>query len=99
METKSASQMATIYGLKSPQAFNKLLTKCGILKLTDKGYTLDEDLKGRGFTTVVETAYWLPNGFRGTSKRPVWTEKGQEHIHKVLLHHGISPINEQISLF
>lgn len=99
METKSASQMATIYGLKSPQAFNKLLTKCCVLKATDKGYVLSEELRGKGYTAVVEASYFLPNGFKGTSKRMVWTELGQNYVKKTLAHHGVIPVSEQKDLF
>lgn len=99
MEIKSATQMATVYGLKSPQAFNKLLAKCGLLTHTDKGYTLAEALRGRGYVIAVESPYFLPNGLKVFKKKPMWTEEGQAYIRKMLLHHGISPVNEQQSLF
>lgn len=99
MDTKSATQMAAVYGLKSPQAFNKLLAKCGLLQQTGKGYCLSEALRGQGYVAVINAPYFLPNGIKAFKKKSVWTEAGQQYIRHTLLHHGISPVTEQQSLF
>ena len=99
METASATQMATAYGLKSSIAFNKLLTKCGLLTATEKGYVLADSLRGQGYITVVEVGYFLPNGFRATKKKAVWTEKGQHFIRERLGRIGIVPTTEQTNIF
>lgn len=99
METKTASQMATIYGLKSSIAFNKMLVKCGLLTKTDKGYILSKPMQGWGFTTVIEVPYFLPNGFRATKKKSVWTESGQHFIYQHLARIGILPVSEQRDMF
>ena len=99
MNTKTATQMAAIYGLKSSVAFNKMLVKCGILNYTDKGYVLSQPMRGRGFTTVVEAPYFLPNGLRITKKKSVWTESGQHFIHQHLGRIGIVPVSEQTNMF
>ena len=61
METRTATQMAKLYGMKSSTAFNKLLTECKVLRHTDKGFILDDSLQGKGYTTVVTTPYFLPS--------------------------------------
>ena len=99
MDTMSATQMAKAYGLKSPQAFNKLLVKCGILTDTPKGHCLAEAYRGRGYVIAIYSTYFLPNGIKASKKKPVWTEAGQDFIRKALLHHGISPVSEQTDLF
>ena len=99
METKNATQMASVYGLKSPQAFNKLLAKCGVLVESIHGYVLADNLRGRGYSTVVEEHYFLPNGFRATKKKSVWTERGQTYIRQRLGRIGIVPNSEQTGLF
>lgn len=99
MESKTASQMATIYGLKSSVAFNKMLVKCGLLVHTDKGYQLSGPMKGWGFTTVIEVPYFLPNGIRTTKKKAAWTESGQHFIRQHLGRIGIVPANEQTDIF
>lgn len=99
METKSAKQMANLYGLKSSVAFNKLLVKCGLLITTNKGYVLAENLRALGLTATVEASYFLHNGIRATKKRSAWTEKGQQFIHKRLSRIGIVPTSEQRDLF
>lgn len=99
MNTKSATQMATVYGLPSSQAFNKLLEKCGLLARTDKGFVLSDRLRGQGYTVVVEAPYFLPSGIRATKKKSVWTETGQQYIHQRLARLGIVPVSEQTNLF
>lgn len=99
MTTMTATQMATVYGLKSPQAFNKLMVKCGVLKDTTKGYVLSDDLKGMGLVTAIDHHFFLPNGFRATKKKAVWTEKGQAFVRQRLGRIGIVPTNEQLDMF
>ena len=99
MEIKTATQMATVYGLKSSIAFNKLLVKCGLLVHTNKGYVLSKPMQGWGFTTVIEVPYFLPNGFKATKKKSVWTESGQHFIRQHLSRLGILPVGEQTDLF
>lgn len=99
MDTMTATQMATIYGMKSSLAFNKVLMKCGIINHTDKGYILDSSLHGRGYIATVDAAYFLPNGIRATKKKAVWTEKGQQFIRQRLGRIGIVPISEQKDMF
>ena len=99
MDIMTATQMATIYGLKSSVAFNKLLVKCGLLVHTNKGYVLSKPMRGWGFTTVIEVPYFLPNGFKATKKKCVWTESGQHFIRQHLSRHGITPVSEQLNLF
>ena len=99
MENKTAAQMATVYGLKSSIAFNKMLVKCGLLAHTDKGYQLSGPMKGWGFTTVVEVPYFLPTGIRVTKKKAAWTESGQHFIRQHLGRLGIIPVSEQTDLF
>lgn len=99
METKSATQMATIYGMKSSTAFNKMLEKCGIINHTSKGYVLDNSLRGCGYIAIIDKAYFLPNGIRATKKKAVWTEKGQQFIRQRLGRIGIVPVNEQTDMF
>lgn len=99
MTTMTATQMAEAYGLKSSVAFNKMLVKCGLLVHTNKGYQLSEPMRGWGFTTVIEVAYFLPNGFRATKKKAAWTESGQKFIHQHLRRIGIIPANEQTDMF
>jgi hypothetical protein len=99
MEIKTASQMASIYGMKSSIAFNKMLVKCGLLVKTDKGYVLSKPMQGWGFTTVIEVPYFLPNGFRATKKKAAWTESGQHFIRQHLGRIGILPISEQRDMF
>ena len=97
--TMTATQMATVYGLKSSQAFNKLMEKCGVLIRNDKGYFLSDDLRGCGYIAVVEVGYFLPNGFRATKKKAVWTEKGQQFVRARLGRFGITPVNEKTDIF
>ena len=99
MKTMTASQMATLYGLKSSTAFNKLLVQCKVLRHTDKGFILAEDLRDRGLVTVIDTFYFLPNGIKATKKRAVWTPEGQQFIHTRLGRIGIVPPSEQPGLF
>ena len=99
METKTATQMASIYGLKSSVAFNKMLVKCGLLTHTTKGYVLSKAMQGWGFTTVIEVPYFLPNGIRAKKKKSAWTESGQQFIHQHLSRIGILPISEQRDIF
>ena len=99
METKTATQMAKLYGLKSSQAFNKLLVKCGVLTDTVKGYVLAESLRGHGYTTVIDKPFFLPNGIKATKKRSAWTEEGQEFIRQRLGRNGIVPVSEQLDMF
>lgn len=99
MENKTATQMATVYGLKSSTAFNKMMAKCGVLQDTVKGYVLAEALRGQGLTAVIEVGYFLPNGFRATKKKSVWTEKGQQYIRQRLGRIGIIPADEQTDMF
>jgi Phage antirepressor protein KilAC domain. len=99
MATKSATQMASLYGMKSSVAFNKLLVNCGLLIHTIKGYVLADSLRNLGLTAVEESPFFLPNGAKASKKRSVWTEKGQEYIHKQLSRLGIVPASEQRDLF
>ena len=99
MNTKTATQMATIYGLKSSVAFNKMMVRCGVLSMTSKGYVLNDSLRGRGYITVIESPYFLPNGIRATKKRAAWTESGQHFIRQHLGRIGIIPANEQADIF
>lgn len=99
MEIKSATQMAAIYGLKSSQAFNKLLAKCGVLEETPKGYVLTESLRDKGYSVVISVPFFLPSGIKCYKKKSAWTESGVSFIRHTLLHHGISPVSEQQSLF
>ena len=99
MTTMTSTQIAKAYGLKSPQAFNKLMEKCHVLRSTDKGYVLSDDLKGMGLVVAIDAHYFLPNGFRATKKKAVWTEKGQTFIRKRLGRIGIVPANEQTDIF
>lgn len=99
METKTATQMATIYGMKSSTAFNKILVKCGLLVHTSKGYQLSVPMRGWGFTTTIEVPYFLPNGIRATKKKSAWTESGQRFIRQHLGRLGIVPVNEQTDMF
>lgn len=91
--------MASIYGLKSSQAFNKLMARCGVLVDTVNGYVLAEALRGRGYSVIVEVPYFLPNGIRATKKRSAWTEKGQQYIRQRLGRIGIIPADEQTDMF
>ncbi len=99
MTTMTATQMAEAYGLKSSQAFNKLMKKCGVLVRNDKGYFLSDDLRGCGYIAIVDAAYFLPNGIRATKKKAVWTEKGQQFVRARLARIGIIPANEQTDMF
>ena len=99
MTTMTSTQMAKAYGLKSPQAFNKLMVKCRVLVDTVKGYVLAEALRGRGYSAVIDQPYFLPNGIRATKKKAVWTEKGQRFIRERLGRIGIIPANEQVDIF
>ena len=99
MEAKTATQMATIYGMKSSVAFNKMLVKCGLLIHTTKGYQLSGPMRGWGFTTVIEAPYFLPNGIRATKKKAAWTESGQQFIRQHLGRIGIVPAKEQTDMF
>ena len=99
MDTKTATQMAGVYGMKSSVAFNKMLCKCGVLKETAKGYTLADSLHGQGYVAVIDAAYFLPNGIRATKKKAVWTEKGQQFLRQRLGRIGIVPKNEQLDMF
>lgn len=91
--------MADLYGMKSSVAFNKLLVSCGLLIHTAKGFVLAEALRELGLTAAVEVPYFLPNGIRASKKKSVWTEKGQQYIHKRLARIGIVPASEQRDLF
>jgi hypothetical protein len=95
----TATQMATVYGYKSPQAFNKLMVKCGVLTKNDKGYFLADYLRGFGYTAVIDQPYFLPNGIRATRKKAVWTEEGQKFIRARLGRFGITPVNEHTDIF
>ena len=99
MDIRTSTQMATIYGLKSSVAFNKLLEKCGVLEHTSKGYVLSGLMRGWGYATVIETPYFLPNGIRATKKKAAWTEAGQHFIRQRLARFGILPVDEQNNLF
>lgn len=99
MNTKSATQMADLYGLKSSVAFNKLLVKCGLLIATAKGYCLASGLKGLGLVAIIDVPYFLPNGIRASKKKAVWTVEGQQYIHERLARIGIVPVSEQRDLF
>ena len=95
----TATQMAKAYGLKSPQAFNKLMVKCRVLVDTVKGYVLAEAFRGQGYSAVIDHPYFLPNGIRATKKKAVWTEKGQQFVRARLARIGIIPVNEQTDIF
>lgn len=99
----TATQMAEAYGLKSAVAFNKLMVKCGILQVCAKGYVIAEKVRAEAEASVwmkpIEKNYFLPNGIRATKKVAAWTEAGQMMIRRVLQHHGIVPVAEQVSLF
>ena len=95
----TATQMAKAYGLKSPQAFNKLMVKCRVLVDTVKGYVLAEAFRGQGYSAVIDQPYFLPNGIRATRKKAVWTEKGQLFVRRRLGRIGIFPVNEQADIF
>lgn len=99
MATKSATQMASLYGMKSSTAFNKLLENCGMLINTVKGYVLAESLRNLGLTDVAESTFFLPNGIKASKKKSVWTEKGQQYIRQQLARIGIVPVSEQNDLF
>ena len=99
MEIKTATQMATLYGLKSSTAFNKLLTECKVLRCTNDGFVLDESLRGKGYATVISQPYFLPSGIRATKKRSAWTPEGQQFIRQRLGRIGIVPVSEQTDLF
>ena len=100
MEIKTSAQMATIYGLKSSVAFNKLMVRCGILKAVSGGkYVLEDNMRGWGYSTVIEVPYFLPNGIRATKKKSAWTENGQHFIRKRLGRIGIVPANERTDMF
>lgn len=99
MDTKSATQMASLYGMKSSVAFNKILVKCGLLVHTNKGYCLADSLKNLGLVAVIDYPFFLPNGIKATKKKSAWTEKGQQYIHKHLSRIGIVPVSEQRDIF
>lgn len=99
MDTKTSTQMASIYGLKSSTAFNKLLTQCKVLRHTSKGYILDDSLQGQGYATVINAWFFLPSGVKASKKKAVWTEKGQQFIHNRLARLGILPTDEKRDLF
>lgn len=99
MATMSATQMADLYGMKSSVSFNKLLVNCGMLIRTDAGYCLANGLKDLGLVVIIDAPYFLPNGIRATKKKAVWTEKGQQYIHRRLRRIGIVPASEQTDLF
>lgn len=99
MATKNATQMASLYGMKSSVAFNKILVKCGLLVHTNKGYCLADSLKNLGLVAVIDYPFFLPNGIKATKKKSAWTEKGQQYIHKHLSRIGIVPTSEQNDLF
>lgn len=99
MENKTSTQMATIYGMKSSIAFNKVLVKCGLLVHTDNGYVLADCMRGQGYATVINASYFLPSGIRATKKKSAWTAKGQEFIRQRLGRIGIVPAKEQTDMF
>lgn len=99
MNTKSATQMADLYGLKSSVAFNKLLVNCGLLINTAKGYCLADSLKNLGLVAIIDVPFFLPGGIKASKKKAVWTEKGQQYIHQRLARIGIVPVSEQRDLF
>ena len=100
MATKSATQMASLYGMKSSVAFNKLLANCGLLIHTIKCSGSHGCAHAHlGLTAVEESPFFLPNGAKASKKRSVWTEKGQEYIHEQLSRLGIVPASEQRDLF
>lgn len=99
METMTATQMAKLYGMKSSTAFNKMLTKCKVLRHTDKGFILDDSLQGKGYTTVVCQPYFLPSGIRASKKRSAWTSEGQQFIRQRLGRIGIFPADKQRDIF
>lgn len=99
MATKSATQMANLYGMKSSVAFNKVLVNCGLLVDTNAGYCLADSLKNLGLVAVIDYSYFLPNGIKATKKKAVWTEKGQEYIRQRLGRIGIVPTTDQLDLF
>ena len=99
METMTATQMATLYGMKSSTAFNKILAECKVLRHTDKGFVLDDSLRGKGYTAVVSVGYFLPSGIRASKKKLVWTLTGQQYVHQRLGRIGIFPAGEGRDLF
>ena len=99
MNTKSATQMASLYGLKSSIAFNKLLVNCGLLIHTNAGYCLADSLKNLGLVAIIDVPFFLPSGIKASKKKAVWTEKGQQYIRQRLGRIGIVPTSEQTDLF
>lgn len=99
METKTSTELAELYGLKSSVAFNKLLVRCGILVEGARGYVLAEHLRGRGYACAVTQRFFLPSGVRASRKRGAWTPDGCELIRAHLLRLGICPASERKSLF
>ena len=95
----TATQMASLYGLKSSIAFNKLMVKCGILVDSNKGYVLAEQLRNKGLVAPVTAWFFLPSGIKASKKRAAWTEKGQQMIRQHLFRLGIVPPAEQTDLF
>jgi len=98
-QTMTATQMAKAYGLKSSQAFNKLLAKCGVLEEIREGYVLKESLRDKGYAVVIKVPFFLPNGIKCFKKKSAWTESGQTFVRHTLLRHGITPVGEQLTLF
>lgn len=100
MENKTSTQMATIYGMKSSVAFNKVLAKCGILRAVSGGhYVLADSLRDKGLTVAIDTHFFLPSGIRATKKKSAWTDKGQRFLRQRLGRIGIVPTNERNDLF
>ena len=95
----TSTQMAKLYGLKSPIAFNKLMVECGILINTTKGYVLAQQLRGRGYVTAITAWFFLPSGIKASKKKSAWTESGQQLIRRHLRRLGIVPTEEQPDLF
>lgn len=99
MEVMTSTQMAELYGLPSSIAFNKLMVQCGILVHNNDGYVLADNLRGQGYTTVINARFFLPNGARASKKKAAWTGKGRLFVQRHLRRLGIVPSTEQNDLF
>lgn len=75
------SQLATMFGISSAKALNKILKDLKIQHKVNEQWILNADYQGKGYTRVVTTSHECSDGRKENSALTVWTEPGRVFLH------------------
>lgn len=75
------SQLATMFGISSAKALNKILKDLKIQHKVNEQWILNADYQGKGYTRVVTTSHECSDGRKENSALTVWTEPGGVFLH------------------